>query len=41
VPGDIVFAAGAVLLAWYGLRLLRRATPRQVEVVPAASAARS
>jgi nitric oxide reductase subunit B len=24
VPGDIVFAAGAVMLAWYALRLLRR-----------------
>jgi nitric oxide reductase subunit B len=24
VPGDIVFAGGAVLLAWYALRLLRR-----------------
>jgi len=24
VPGDIVFAGGAVLLAWYALNLLRR-----------------
>ncbi|HWP12434.1 MAG TPA: cbb3-type cytochrome c oxidase subunit I, partial [Ramlibacter sp.] len=24
VPGDILFAVGAVLLAWYALRLLRR-----------------
>jgi nitric oxide reductase subunit B len=24
VPGDIVFAGGAVMLAWYALRLLRR-----------------
>jgi nitric oxide reductase subunit B len=26
VPGDIVFAGGAVILAWYALRLLRRPT---------------
>jgi nitric oxide reductase subunit B len=24
VPGDIVFAIGAALLAWYALKLLRR-----------------
>jgi nitric oxide reductase subunit B len=24
VPGDIVFAGGVVMLAWYALRLLRR-----------------
>jgi nitric oxide reductase subunit B len=24
VPGDIVFSAGAVCLAWYALRLLKR-----------------
>ena len=33
VPGDIVFAAGAVLLAWYALRLLRRPNARQPEAV--------
>ncbi|MCL9848865.1 nitric-oxide reductase large subunit (plasmid) [Ralstonia solanacearum P673] len=33
VPGDIVFAAGAVLLAWYTLRLLRRPNARQPEPV--------
>ncbi|MDB0572039.1 nitric-oxide reductase large subunit [Ralstonia solanacearum] len=33
VPGDIVFAAGAVLLAWYALRLLRRPNARQPEPV--------
>jgi nitric oxide reductase subunit B len=27
VPGDVVFAAGAVILAWYALSLLRRTTP--------------
>jgi nitric oxide reductase subunit B len=27
VPGDIVFAGGVALLAWYALNLLRR--PRQ------------
>lgn len=31
VPGDVVFAAGAVVLAWYALRLLRR--PAQPAVV--------
>lgn len=33
VPGDIVFAAGAVLLAWYALKLLRR--PGAPAVAPA------
>ncbi len=33
VPGDIVFAAGAVLLAWYALRLLRRPNAQQPEPV--------
>lgn len=33
VPGDIVFAVGAVLLAWYALRLLRRPNARQAEPV--------
>lgn len=32
VPGDIVFAAGAVLLAWYALSLLRRTTAAPVAV---------
>jgi nitric oxide reductase subunit B len=32
VPGDIVFAAGAVLLAWYALSLLRRTTTAPVAV---------
>jgi nitric oxide reductase subunit B len=27
VPGDVVFAAGAVILAWYALSPLRRTTP--------------
>jgi nitric oxide reductase subunit B len=39
VPGDIVFAAGAVLLAWYALNLLRRpAAPRAVaDALPAST----
>jgi nitric oxide reductase subunit B len=39
VPGDIVFAAGAVLLAWYALNLLRRpAAPRTVaDALPAST----
>jgi nitric oxide reductase subunit B len=41
VPGDIVFAAGAVLLAWYGLRLLRPPVSRSKVPVPTASAART
>ncbi|UCF22424.1 MAG: nitric-oxide reductase large subunit [Ralstonia sp.] len=41
VPGDIVFAAGALLLAWYALRLLRRPNARQPEpVAVSAKAAR-
>jgi nitric oxide reductase subunit B len=32
VPGDIVFAGGAALLAWYALNLLR--TPRAARAVP-------
>jgi nitric oxide reductase subunit B len=35
VPGDIVFALGAVLLAGYALRLLRRPASR-VETQPSA-----
>jgi nitric oxide reductase subunit B len=38
VPGDIVFAAGAVLLAWYALGLLRRPT-RVLEVAAGVAAA--
>ena len=41
VPGDIVVAAGAVLLAWYGLRLLRPPVSRSKVPVPTASAART
>jgi nitric oxide reductase subunit B len=41
VPGDVVFAAGAVLLAVYGLRLLRKPADKQASRLPAASAARS
>ena len=41
VPGDIVFAGGAVLLALYAIRLLRSRTERRVGVVPGAAAARS
>lgn len=37
VPGDVVFAAGAVLLALYGLRLLRQ--PASDDVVPLGAAA--
>ncbi|AXV78252.1 MULTISPECIES: nitric-oxide reductase large subunit [Ralstonia solanacearum species complex] len=33
VPGDIVFAGGALLLAWYALRLLRRPTAPQPEAM--------
>jgi len=40
VPGDIVFAGGAVLLALYAIRLLRSQTGRRVGVVPGAAAAR-
>jgi nitric oxide reductase subunit B len=39
VPGDIVFAAGAVFLAWYALNLLRRppVSSKVVEGLPAAT----
>ncbi|HEY0858234.1 MAG TPA: nitric-oxide reductase large subunit [Albitalea sp.] len=40
VPGDIVFAGGAVFLAWYALRLLRPGT-REVSGLPGAASARS
>jgi len=39
VPGDIVFAIGALVLAWYALRLLRRPTARQAEPVSASARA--
>jgi len=39
VPGDIVFAAGAVVLAGYALRLLRRAADH-ADSVPDAAAVR-
>jgi nitric oxide reductase subunit B len=35
VPGDIVFAIGALVLAWYALRLLRRPKAQQTEPLPA------
>jgi len=38
VPGDIVFAIGALLLAWFALRLLRSGRPAQT--VPAAKISR-
>jgi nitric oxide reductase subunit B len=41
VPGDIVFAGGAVLLAAYALRLLRGPAPQRSSGVPAASATRT
>ena len=34
VPGDIVFAAGAVLLAAYALRLLRRPAAQAAPQAP-------
>jgi nitric oxide reductase subunit B len=34
VPGDIVFAAGAVFLAVYALRLLRKPAGVRAEPVP-------
>jgi nitric oxide reductase subunit B len=40
VPGDIVFAAGAALLAAYALRLLRRPAAVRAAGVPAAAGAR-
>jgi nitric oxide reductase subunit B len=39
VPGDIVFAAGGVLLAWYALNLLRRPVTERGVPLPAGSAA--
>ena len=43
VPGDLLFAIGAVFLAWYALRLLRRSAPQKVAapVLPSAAGARS
>ncbi|MBX3621083.1 MAG: nitric-oxide reductase large subunit [Rhizobacter sp.] len=39
VPGDIVFAAGAVLLAVYGLRLLRKPAPQTLPIAAASKGA--
>jgi nitric oxide reductase subunit B len=39
VPGDIVFAAGAVALAWYAFELLRRPLARRPGRVPALATA--
>jgi nitric oxide reductase subunit B len=36
VPGDVVFALGAVLLAIYALRLLRRTKAPRAELAPGA-----
>ena len=43
VPGDLLFAIGAVFLAWYALRLLRRSAPQKAAapVLPSAAGARS
>jgi nitric oxide reductase subunit B len=41
VPGDIVFAAGGVLLAWYALRLLRRPLGERAAPLPAGSVAQN
>ena len=41
MPGDIVFAVGAVLLAWYAFKLLRRPATQRTSGVPATAAARS
>jgi nitric oxide reductase subunit B len=38
VPGDVVFAAGAVLIAWYALSLLRRPVTEREVPLPAGSA---
>ena len=39
VPGDIVFAIGALVLAWYALRLLRRPKAQQAEPLPVSARA--
>lgn len=39
VPGDILFAIGAVLLAWYALRLLRRPAVQPASVITAKATA--
>ena len=43
VPGDLLFAIGAVFLAWYALRLLRRSAPQKAAapVLPSVAGARS
>jgi nitric oxide reductase subunit B len=38
VPGDIVFAAGAVYLAWYAFNLLRRSGGTRAPVAGTATA---
>ncbi|MGY4829067.1 nitric-oxide reductase large subunit [Sphaerotilaceae bacterium SBD11-9] len=38
VPGDIVFAAGALFLAWYAIKLLRTPTSSRVPAANAATA---
>jgi nitric oxide reductase subunit B len=41
VPGDLVFALGALLLALFALRLLTGAKRRQPEAAPAALPAKA
>ena len=40
MPGDIVFAAGALLLAWYAVKLLRQPAPPRPSRLTAAATAR-
>ncbi len=37
LPGDVVFAAGAVILAVYALRLLRNPGKPVIELAPSAA----
>jgi nitric oxide reductase subunit B len=39
VPGDILFAIGAALLAWYAVRLLRRPAVQPTSAITAKAAA--
>ena len=41
VPGDVVFAVGTVLLAWFALRLLRGASTNQPSPLPLAGTRRA
>jgi nitric oxide reductase subunit B len=41
VPGDVVFAVGTVLLAWFALRLLRGASTSQASTLPLAGTRRA